>query len=163
MLDRKDLATIFLIRDNLGKRPIYFSWSAGGFPDQTLGLTPYLVTQGFVRKLYSEAVTPNGPVVMSAGMGWMDLERTKSLLWNAYRWQSAARPRATGWVDQPSRSILELYAVIYDGIGRTLLQQGDNAGAAQADSVSAAVVKSLRGPGQGKIRRTAVQAWWQSG
>lgn len=150
VLDRKDLATIFLIRDNLGKRPIYFSWSAGGFPDQTLGLTPYLVTQGFVRKLYSEAVTPNGPVVMSAGMGWMDLERTKSLLWNAYRWQSAARPRATGWVDQPSRSILELYAVLYDGIGRTLLQQGDNAGAAQADSVSAAVVKSLRGPGQGK-------------
>ncbi|MGE0443542.1 MAG: DUF2723 domain-containing protein, partial [Gemmatimonadales bacterium] len=50
-LDRKDLATIFLIRDNLGKRPIYFCWSAGGFPDQTLGLTPYLVTQGFVRKL----------------------------------------------------------------------------------------------------------------
>ncbi len=150
VLDRKDLATIFLIRDNLGKRPIYFSWSAGGFPDQTLGLTPYLVTQGFVRKLYSEAVTPNGPVVMSAGMGWMDLERTKSLLWNAYRWQSAARPRATGWVDPPSRSILELYAVIYDGIGRTLLQQGDSAGAAQADSVSAAVVKSLRDPGQSK-------------
>jgi hypothetical protein len=150
VLDRKDLATIFLIRDNLGKRPIYFSWSAGGFPDQTLGLTPYLVTQGFVRKLYPEAATPKGPVVMSAGMGWMDLDRTKSLLWNAYRWQSAARPRATGWVDPPSRSILELYAVIYDGLGRTLLQQGDTTGAARADSVSAAVVRSLREPGQNK-------------
>ena len=146
ILDRKDLATIFLIRDNLGKRPIYFSWSAGAFPDQTLGLTPYLVTQGFVRKLYPDPVTPKGSVVMSAGMGWMDMERTKSLLWNAYRWQSAARPRATGWVDPPSRSILELYAVIYDGVGRTLLQQGDSAGAARADSVSAAVVKSLRDP-----------------
>ena len=147
ILDRKDLATIFLIRDNLGKRPIYFSWSAGSFPDQTLGLTAYLVTQGFVRKLYADPVTPKGSVVMSAGMGWMDLERTRSLLWNAYRWQSAARPRATGWVDPPSRSILELYAVIYDGFGRTLLQQGDSIGAARADSVSAAVVKSLRPPG----------------
>ena len=147
ILDRKDLATIFLIRDNLGKRPIYFSWSAGAFPDQTLGLTAYLVTQGFVRKLYPDPVTPKGSVVMSAGMGWMDLERTRSLLWNAYRWQSAARPRATGWVDPPSRSILELYAVIYDGFGRTLLQQGDSIGAARADSVSAAVVKSLRPPG----------------
>jgi len=150
ILDRKDLATIFLIRDNIGKRPIFFSWSAGAFPDQTLGLTPYLVTQGFVRKLYPEPVTPTGPVVMSAGMGWMDIERTKSLLWNAYRWQSAARPRATGWVDPPSRSILELYAVIYDGVGRTLLQQGDSAGAARADSVSAAVVSSLRQPARNR-------------
>ena len=150
ILDRKDLATIFLIRDNLGKRPIYFSWSAGSFPDQTLGLTPYLVTQGFVRKLYPGPVTPKGSVVMSAGMGWMDIERTRSLLWNAYRWQSAARPRATGWVDPPSRSILELYAVIYDGFGRTLLQQGDSTGAARADSVSAAVIKSLRATGRNR-------------
>ena len=52
IVDRKDLAVIFLIRDNLGKRPIYFSWSDGGYPDETLGLTPYLVSQGLVRKLY---------------------------------------------------------------------------------------------------------------
>ncbi len=150
ILDRKDLATIFLIRDNLGKRPIYFSWSAGSFPDQTLGLTPYLVTQGFVRKLYPGPVTPGGPVVMSAGMGWMDLERTKSLLWNGYRWQSAARLRSTGWFDPPSRSILELYAVIYDGFGRTMIQQGDSLAAMRADSVSAEIVKSLRRPGMNR-------------
>ncbi len=39
VLLRQDLATVFLIRDNMGKRPIYFSWSDGGYPDQTLGLS----------------------------------------------------------------------------------------------------------------------------
>lgn len=144
ILDRKDLATIFLIRDNLGKRPIYFSWSAGSFPDQTFGLTPYLVTQGFVRKLYPAAVNPKPPVVMSAGMGWMDLERTKALLWNGYRWESAARPRPRGWTDEPSQSILELYGVIYAGVGATLRQEGDTVLAARADSIANAVSQSLR-------------------
>ena len=148
-LDRKDLATIFLIRDNLGKRPIYFSWSAGAFPDQTLGLTPYLVTQGLVRKLYPDPVTPKGPIVMSAGMGWMDLDRAKSLLWKGYRWQSAARNRPRGWVDDPSKSIIELYGVIYAGMGATLRQQGDTVLAVRADSIAAAVAASLR-PRQGK-------------
>ena len=143
-LDRKDLATIFLIRDNLGKRPIYFSWSAGSFPDQTLGLTPYLVSQGLVRKLYPDPVTLKGPVIMSAGMGWMDLDRAKALLWKGYRWQSAARNRPKGWVDDPSRSIIELYGVIYAGVGATLRQQGDTVLAVRADSIAAAVAASLR-------------------
>jgi hypothetical protein len=143
-LDRKDLATIFLIRDNLGKRPIYFSWSAGSFPDQTLGLTPYLVSQGLVRKLYPAAVTPKGPIVMSAGMGWMDLDRTKSLLWKGYRWESAARDRPRGWVDEPSRSIIDLYGVIYAGVGATFKAEGDTVLAARADSIAALVAASLR-------------------
>jgi len=76
-------------------------------------------------------------------MGWMDLDRTKALL-NSYRWQSTARPRRRGWVDPPSQSILELYAVIFAGAAATLRQQGDTALAAQADSVADAVAASLR-------------------
>ena len=41
-LELKDLATLFMIRDNIGLRPIYFSWSDAGYPDQTFNLTPYL-------------------------------------------------------------------------------------------------------------------------
>jgi hypothetical protein len=143
-LDRKDLATIFLIRDNLGKRPIYFSWSAGSFPDATFGLTPYLVSQGFVRKLYPAPVVPGGPIIQSAGMGYLDVDRTKALLNKAYRWQSAARDRPRGWVDEPSRSILELYGVIYAGVAESLRQHGDSASAVQADSIAVAVARSLR-------------------
>jgi hypothetical protein len=143
-LDRKDLATIFLIRDNLGKRPIYFAWSAGGFPDGTLGLSEYLVSQGFARKLYPSKVVPGGPIIQSAGMGFMDLDRTKELLYKGYKWESAARDRPRGWVDDPSRSILDLYAVIYSGVAETLRQHGDSALAARADSIATAVARSLR-------------------
>jgi Protein O-mannosyl-transferase TMEM260-like len=143
LLDRKDLAVMLLIRDNLGKRPIYFSWSVGTYPDQTFGLTPYLVTQGFVRKLYPEKVVPKPPIVLSAGMGYMDLDRTKALLWDAYAYDKAGRARPHGWVDNPSQSIIELYGVVYAGVAATLRQQGDTAGAARADSVARAVAGSL--------------------
>ena len=82
-------------------------------------------------------------------MGWMDLDRAKSLLWKGYRWQSAARNRPRGWVDDPSKSIIELYGVIYAGMGATLRQQGDTVLAVRADSIAAAVAASLR-PRQGK-------------
>jgi hypothetical protein len=148
VLDRKDLATIFIIRDNLGKRPIYFSWSVSTMPDQTFGLTPYLVSQGLVRKLYPKPVVPKPPIVMSAGMGWMDLDRTKALLWKGYRWLSAARDRPRGWIDPPSESILELYAFAYNGFAATLRQEGDSVNAAKADSVSHAIQRSLSPKGR---------------
>ena len=67
VLLRQDLATIFLIRDNLGKRPVFFSWSDGGYPDGTFGLSPYLVSQGFVRKLMPTPVEPSDSVVLEPG------------------------------------------------------------------------------------------------
>lgn len=145
-LTRSDLAVIFLIRDNLGKRPIYFSWSAGGFPDQALGLTPYLVTEGLARRLHTAPVIPGGDIVLSPGMGYVDVARSKRLLWEQYQWQSVARPRPRGWVDAPSASILQLYAVIYSGMGQVFRQVGDLASAERADSVARAVSAGLRAP-----------------
>ena len=142
-LDRSTLATIFLIRDNLGKRPIYFSWSAGGMPDQSLGLTPYLVSEGLVRRVSPQPIVPSGPIVFTRGMGYVDLERTRELLWNAYRWQSPARLRPRGWVDTPSSSILQLYAIIYGGMGAAFREVGDTASALRADSIAIAVQSTL--------------------
>jgi hypothetical protein len=139
----QDLASIFLIRDNLGKRPVYFSWSDGGYPDQTLGLSQYLVSQGFVRKLMPKPVVPNDSIVLSPSLGYLDLPRTEKLLWDVYHWKSAARERPRGWVDQPSGSILQLYAVVYGGASKTLAAAGQKAEAARADSVANAVTKSL--------------------
>jgi hypothetical protein len=139
----QDLASIFLIRDNLGKRPVYFSWSDGGYPDQTLGLSPYLVSQGFVRKLMSRPVVPNDSIVLNPSLGYLDVPRTEKLLWDVYHWRSAARPRPRGWVDQPSGSILQLYAVVYGGAAKSLAAAGQKAEAARADSVANAVSRSL--------------------
>jgi transmembrane protein TMEM260 (protein O-mannosyltransferase) len=139
----QDLATIFLIRDNMGKRPIYFSWSDGGYPDQTLGLSPYLVSQGFVRKLMPKPVVANDSIVLNPSLGYVNLPRTEKLLWDVYHWKSAARERPRGWVDQPSGSILQLYAVVYGGASKTFAAAGQSALAARADSVANAVTKTL--------------------
>jgi len=144
VLLRQDLATIFLIRDNLGKRPIYFSWSDGGYPDQTLGLSPYLVSQGFVRKLMPSPVAPSDSVVLSPGLGFIDLPRTRKLLWDVYHWKTATKDRPVGWVDPPSGSILQLYSVVYGGSAHVLAQAGDSALAARADSVAREVNEELR-------------------
>ena len=139
----QDLATIFLIRDNIGKRPIYFSWSDGGYPDQTLGLSEYLVSQGLVRKLMPKPVVPNASIALTSSLGYLDLPRTEKLLWDVYHWKSAARNRPRGWVDGPSGSILQLYAVVYGGASKAFASAGQATEAARADSVAKQVLRNL--------------------
>jgi hypothetical protein len=142
-LERKDFATIFLIKDNLRKRPIYFAWSDGGYPDQTLGLTPYLVSTGLVRKLMPAPVVASDSVVLSQGLGYVNVPRSERLMWDVYHWKSAARARPRGWVDPPSASILSLYAVIYGGMSDLMRQRGQTKEAERADSISRAVMGNI--------------------
>ena len=142
-LERKDFATIFLIKDNLRKRPIYFAWSDGGYPDQTLGLTPYLVGTGLVRKLMPAPVVPNDSIILSQGLGYVNLPRSERLMWDVYHWKSAAWARPRGWVDPPSASILSLYAVIYGGMSDVMRQKGQTKEAERADSISRAVMANM--------------------
>jgi len=144
-LTKSDLATLFLIRDNLGKRPIYFSWSAGGYPDNTLGLQPYLISEGLVRRLNPGPVEPDGNrVVFSRDIGWVNIPRTKALLEDVYHWDAASRQRPAGWVDVPSESILSLYQIVYGSWARLLEERGDTAAAARPDSISRAIQQNYR-------------------
>ncbi len=145
VLLRQDLATIFLIRDNIGKRPIFFSWSDGGYPDQTLGLSPYLVSTGFVRKVMPRPVVAKDSIVLSQGLGYLNVPRTKRLLTEVYHWQTATRERPRGWVDQPSGSILQLYGVVYGGSARAFEAAGDTTLSVHADSVARRVAAELNG------------------
>jgi Protein of unknown function (DUF2723) len=143
-LTKSDVAVLFLIQDNAGKRPIYFSWSDGGFPDQTLGLEQYLVTQGMVRKLMPHPVTPGGPIVNSP-MGFVDVPKTRTLLFEVYHPEAAAHDRALGWFDPPSASILSLYEIVYNGFSQVLLQTGDTTHATQAATIVQRIQKSIGG------------------
>ena len=157
ILERKDIAALYLIRDNLVKtdagwvfkRPVYFAWSDGGYPDETLGLTPYLVSQGLVRKLYPKPVEPSGNIVLTP-MGYADLERSKELLDRGYRWQSVTRDRPRGWVDAPSASILRLYAIVFGGMANVFREHGDSVLAARADSIARAVDAEIRKSGRSR-------------
>jgi hypothetical protein len=144
-LTKSDVAVLFLIQDNAGKRPIYFSWSDGGYPDQTFGLEQYLVTQGMVRKLMPHPVTSGGPIVNSP-MGFVDVPRSRTLLFDVYHPEAAAHERALGWFDPPSASILSLYEIVYNGISQVLLQNGDSTHATQAEAYVRRIQKSIGGP-----------------
>src|SRR5439155_1647439 len=58
-LERADVIVLQAIKDQTGKRPIYYSRTVGTYADQ-FGLTAYLEGQGFVRKLHDEALAPAG-------------------------------------------------------------------------------------------------------
>jgi hypothetical protein len=139
-----DLMTVFLIRDNIGKRPIYFSWSAAGYPDELLNATPYLATEGLARRLNSAPLTAGGAMVLSRSLGFVDLERTRRLLFGTYRYDAASRARPRGWVDRPSQTILSLYSIAYSAGAQSFRMVGDTVAAARADSVAAAVDASLK-------------------
>lgn len=142
-LTLQDIATVALIRDNLGTRPIYFSWSDGNYPDATFGLTEYLLTTGLVRKLMPKPIVEGNGIVLSNTLGFVDLAITRNLLWDTYHWQSATRDRERGWVDVPSSSILQLYGIIYRETGLILRTEGLIDEAARADSISVMVQQNI--------------------
>jgi hypothetical protein len=143
-LTKSDVAVLFLIKDNLGKRPIFFSWSDGGYPDTTLGLESYLVTQGMVRQLMPQPVNPGGPIVNST-MGFVNIPLTRTLLFDVYHPDAAAHDRPLGWFDPPSASILSLYEIVYRGSAQVLLQAGDTVNATKAGSIAEQIAKSIGG------------------
>jgi hypothetical protein len=143
-LTKSDVAVLFLIKDNLGKRPIFFSWSDGGYPDTTLGLEQYLVTQGMVRQLMPQPVNPGGPIINST-MGFVNIPLTRTLLFDVYHPDAAAHDRPLGWFDPPSASILSLYEIVYRGSAQVLLQAGDTVHATKAALIAEHIAKSIGG------------------
>ncbi|UCG88796.1 MAG: DUF2723 domain-containing protein [Gemmatimonadota bacterium] len=132
ILERADIVALRLIQDNLGERPIYISRTAGNYGER-MGLAPYLLGQGMARKLMPEPVAMSDSIVNVSTLGWVDVERTRALLFDVYHAESAARERPFGWIDEPSESILTLYAIMYGTFSQILAAQAADSGAAPAD------------------------------
>ena len=138
-LMRSDLAVLQIIKDELGKRPIYFSTSTGNYADQ-LGLSPYLVGEGLVRRLVPRPVAASDRVRLVEGRGFVDVPRSAALLFGVYRGgETAARPRPRGWVDVPSQNGLIGYVFAYDTIAAAL-RESDPARAARAVALRDAIL-----------------------
>ncbi len=139
-LERADIMTLQLIRDNLGKRPIYLARTTGDYGEQ-MGLDPYLLNQGLVRKLLPTPVEPSDSVVAVGGLGWLDVNRSRTLLFDLYHADTAARDRPLGWIDHPSERILALYAIIYASFADVIAAQLSDTTAVAVDSASAELVR----------------------
>src|SRR2546426_462057 len=111
-LERADVVVLQAIKDNLGKRPVYFSRTVGLYADQ-FGLTGYLEDQGFARKLWPQPITPSDSIQPVAQLGYVNIPRTTALVFDVYHGDTAARQRPRGWVDRPSEGILWTYGLHY--------------------------------------------------
>ena len=118
-LERADIVVLQAIKDQEGKRPVYFSRTVGMYADQ-LGLTAYLEGQGFARKLHYTPITPSDSIVAVGQMGYVNIPRTDVLLFEVYHGDTAARHRPRGWLDRPSEGIPALYGLMYQAMAQAL-------------------------------------------
>ena len=141
-LEKADIVVLEAIRDQMGKRPVYFSRTVGTYADE-FGLTPYLEGHGFARALRPQPITASDSIQLLGGFGWINLQRSKALAIDVYHGSSAARPRPRGWVDRPSEGILGLYGLTYAALSQAL-QGKDPAAALRALTIADSINKNTR-------------------
>ncbi|MGH7719183.1 MAG: glycosyltransferase family 117 protein, partial [Gemmatimonadaceae bacterium] len=107
VLARADLLVLRMISDAFPARPVYFSRTSVGYPDQ-LGLGDYVMTQGLARKLLPEVPSPSADTLLIGGEGWVDLPRTRAL-WNTVYEAHESLIERGNWVDRASVGIPYLY------------------------------------------------------
>jgi len=139
-VERADVIVLQVIKDQLGKRPIYFSRTVGLYADQ-FGLTGHLEGHGFARVLRQAELAPNDSIKPVQSYGYVNLPRTTRLLFDVYHSDAAARQRPRGWVDKPSEGILSLYALTYYTMAAEL-QTSQSALAARAQQIAQAVFRN---------------------
>jgi len=105
ILERTDIAALQLIKDNLGTRPIYLSRTTGPWADR-YGLAPFLLGQGLVRRFMPDSVRTGPTIAEVPGLGYIDIPRSRALLFDVYHAEQVARDRPRGWLDVPSEGIL---------------------------------------------------------
>jgi hypothetical protein len=138
IVQRADFLVLQMIRDNWKTRPVFFSRTAGGYP-QSLGFGPYLISQGLARKLSHTVPTPSPDTLLLQGEGFVDVGRT-ARLWNETFVGHRSITSRGDWVDKPSAGIPALYVSVGLTLHDALKAQGKNAQAtavlALADSVA---------------------------
>jgi len=132
-LSRGELVLLRIIADDFPARAIYFT--AGNPMPAALGLTPYLVRTGLLRRLVSDR---------AAGDTTRRIDLARSLaLWKLYRAPEAIT-RVGDWVDRASAQPPVNYAILGDWLASALAARGDSAGAARIEARVAPMLRAAR-------------------
>ncbi|MEX2155959.1 MAG: DUF2723 domain-containing protein [Gemmatimonadales bacterium] len=141
-IERADVVVLQVIKDQLGKRPIYFSRTIGLYGDQ-FGLTSRLEGHGFARALRETELQQSDSIKAMQSLGYVNVPRTTRLLFEVYHADAAARPRPRGWVDRPSEGILSLYGLTYYAMAQEL-QAPQPTLAARAQQIAQAIFRNTQ-------------------
>ena len=116
-LERADVLVLRAIQDQFGTRPICFARTTATYGDK-FGLTYHLSGQGMVRLLVPDSLVPNDDSMqVMQEFGFVNIPRSKELLFHVYHAHTAARHRPLGWIDVPSENIPATYAYLYQVLG----------------------------------------------
>ncbi|MCH7716124.1 MAG: DUF2723 domain-containing protein [Gemmatimonadetes bacterium] len=118
----KDILMLRLIMENAGKRPIYWSTTAGS--GNWMGLNDYLIQEGLALRLY---VTEEPDVSRLAPGLWVpvDLPRTDFLAWEVYDYAGLFDVDSLH-LDPTSRNIAGNLSVPYLVLGGAYQSRGDS-------------------------------------
>src|SRR5258705_276714 len=141
-LERADVIVLQVIRDQLGTRPIYFSRTVGLYADQ-FGFTSHLEGHGFARVLRPKELVQSDSIQAVQSLGYVNVPRTTQLLFDVYHIDAAERQRPRGWVDEPSKGILDLYGLTFYTMAE-VIQKKDAALAARAQEIAQKVFRNTR-------------------
>src|SRR5207253_9618979 len=89
-LGRADLIVLQAVKDQLGRRSIYYSRTVGPYADQ-FGLTGNLEGQGFARKLRPQPLAETDSIKLLPVFGFVNLRRTEALAFGVYHARSEER------------------------------------------------------------------------
>jgi hypothetical protein len=127
ILTKADIAVLAMIRDN-PDRPIYFARTIGNYAE-SLGLGPWLVTQGLARRLVHRSPTVSRDTLLVAGEGFVDVLRSRDL-WLKDSLGPKAIIRKGGWPDKASLNIPVTYLVTGLMLSEVLRSVGQDSAAA---------------------------------
>jgi hypothetical protein len=140
-LEKADILVLRMIKDNTG-RPIYFSRTTGDYAHR-LGLGPYLLTQGFARKLLPNVPSAGRDTVLAPGEGFVDVPRSVALWTDVFTGQRALIAK-DDWPDRASINIPVLYAATGALLGGLLNSDGRPALAKEIIDTSERIVTAAR-------------------
>jgi hypothetical protein len=127
-LYQPNIMTLRLIQENLGKRPIYFSITAGS--GSWMGLARYLTQDALVLRL-NQGVPKDSSRLEGGLFGTLvDVPRTDSLAWHVYRYARLFEADSLD-LDPTNQNIASNLSIPFLSLGNVWAIRGDRARSAQ--------------------------------
>ncbi len=118
----KDIMVLRLLQEQMGKRPIWWALTAG---TDRMGLSAYVSQQGFNFKLWPDSVHAAPPARVDGALGTvMDVERTRTLAWDVYRYARLFDVDSLN-LEPTDENIAGNLAFVYYSLGDAFRRTGD--------------------------------------